>query len=173
MAVMGPNIAGQVGVVGDVAAQVADDEFDGVGDDVRDALEGQAVAVVQRPRGVGAGQAQHHRGGFCGGLSRRSDGLHRSPDRVETFGPAAPAHRLPDLAATGRQRTAQRAGQRVGVDLSEVARQVVGACGGRDSAWVEMLVEPLGERGDLALEVREVQVHSAHRDPGPDRCSLP
>src|ERR1022692_933077 len=32
-----------------------------------------------------------------------------------------------------------------------------------------MLVEPLGESGDLALEVREVQVHSAHRDPGTDR----
>jgi hypothetical protein len=48
-------------------SQVADDEFDGVGDDVRDALEGEAVAVVQRPRGNGAGQAQHHRGGFRGG----------------------------------------------------------------------------------------------------------
>jgi len=68
-----------------VGAQVADDEFDGVGDDVRDAIEGQAVAVVQRPRGVGAGQAQHHCGGFRGGLGRRTDSFHRSPDRFETF----------------------------------------------------------------------------------------
>jgi hypothetical protein len=43
----GPGSGGRV--VGDVGAQVADDEFDGMGDDVRDAFEGQAVAVVQRP----------------------------------------------------------------------------------------------------------------------------
>ncbi len=53
VAAMGPLRGSGGCVVGDVGAQVADDEFDGVGDDVRDALEGQAVAVVQRPRGVG------------------------------------------------------------------------------------------------------------------------
>lgn len=73
------------------------------------------------------------------------------------------------LAAAGRQGEAQRTGQRVGVDLAEVARQVVGAGGGRDPGWVEMSVEPLGQSGDLALEVREVQVHGhpARPRPGP------
>jgi hypothetical protein len=88
---------------GDVGAQVADDEFDSVGDDVRDAVEGQAIrgdvgglaAIAGRRRDGSAGRRSRacRRRGWCCWRRWSRRGRGRGTARAGCAGGSGPGRR--------------------------------------------------------------------------------